>query len=138
MEEKEHMICTAFVKWFSLSFPELLDYLNHSPNEGKRTGFQGAYLKRMGVRKGWPDYQLAFPQNGSCGLFVEVKTKKNKRRNPDQDRILSNLEQVGYTATYAIGLDELISIFEKYLRDYKNERMKERKPCVYPKSNTLS
>ena len=43
----------------------------HIPNEGKRTVSYGAKLRRMGMKKGFPDLFIPKAAKGKHGLFIE-------------------------------------------------------------------
>ena len=50
----------------------------HVPNEGKRSVYSGAELKRAGLKKGVPDVMLPVARKGYNGLAIEMKAGKNK------------------------------------------------------------
>lgn len=63
-----------------IAFCELQGIIGvHIANEGKRSARNGAALKRMGLRKGFPDLFFPYARGGYHGLFIELKaTVKNR------------------------------------------------------------
>lgn len=49
--------------------------MHHSPNEGQRTPWAQAWIKKAGVRPGWPD--LEFVYKGRV-YFIELKSEKGR------------------------------------------------------------
>ena len=106
-EEDEQI---AFVQWCDiLNIPVI-----HIPNEGKRSAYMGAKLKRMGMRGGAPDLFIACARGEYHGLFIEMKVGKNK---PTKKQIgwLQRLSEEGYACTVCYGTDEAIRATKKYL-----------------------
>ena len=66
---------------------------NHSPNEGERTAKQGAKLKKMGMRRGWPDLDI---YDGDKVVHVEFKTPTGRQR-PEQKAVQELIEKQGGT-----------------------------------------
>lgn len=83
------------MKYLRMHYPKVFPYVNHSPNEGKRTQAQGGFLVGMGMHKGWPDLEVAWPCREWHGLFIEFKTPKGKA-TPEQSETLANLSSKGY------------------------------------------
>jgi hypothetical protein len=73
------------INWFHYEFPELAEDFHHFANERKCSIQQGRLLKRMGVKKGVPDFFLAIPVNGKAGLWIELKIGKNKPTKEQQE-----------------------------------------------------
>ena len=79
-------------------YPEL-SLLYHIPNEGKRSIYYGAKLKREGLKSGVPDICLPIPKGSYCGLYIELKVGKNKPTK-NQEYWLFSLSKAGHrTAT---------------------------------------
>lgn len=74
LEDKE---CEALIKWADL-YPAIGPFLFHIPNGGSRHILEAAKLKRMGVRRGVPDYFFRRPSGEFKGLWIEMKYGKNK------------------------------------------------------------
>lgn len=85
----------------------------HIPNEGKRSPSYGAKLKRMGLKKGFPDLFFPIPRGGYHGLFIEMKYGKGKLSD-DQKEWLQSLSDSGYACYVCYGADEAIRIIKNY------------------------
>lgn len=112
----EYQECRAFWQW-AQCYPQIREYLVKHVNEGKRTPLQGFQLQAIGMRKGFPDYQLALPRGHYHGLFIEMKTKKSRdyAEKPEQVEWITKLRAAGYYATFAYGCDEAIKVTQDYL-----------------------
>lgn len=86
----------------------------HIPNEGRRSAYTGANLKRMGMRPGFPDLFIPIARMGYHGLFVEMKVGKNK---PTRAQIewLRRLDAEGYAVCVRYGADAAIKSIENYI-----------------------
>lgn len=87
---------------------------NHSPNEGKRTEFQGAILKAMGMRRGWPDLEIMVARQGYHGLFIEFKSLKGSA-SKDQKEVRKTLEEQGYRYELVKSHSQFLDIVHDYL-----------------------
>lgn len=119
LESTHQKIIFEWAEWNKNKYPEL-DMLMHTVNEGKRSPRVGAELKRMGLKKGFPDLSLLVPKyyNGIVeyfGLFIELKADKTKRLSKEQKEWLDKLNRYGYKAVRCNGADEAISVIKKYL-----------------------
>lgn len=90
--------------------------LVHTPNEGRRTLWQGAALKAQGLRAGYPDYTLYIAKNGYHGLMIELKRKKGGVTSDKQKYWIDLLNRNGYLAIICRGADEAIKAIEDYLK----------------------
>lgn len=87
----------------------------HIPNEGKRSQAYGASLKRMGLRKGFPDLFIPVVRGNHHGLFIEMKYGKGKTTE-DQKKWLSLLSSEGYACAVCYNADEAIKTIGSYMR----------------------
>ena len=87
----------------------------HIANEGKRSQAYGAMLKRMGMRKGFPDIFIFRAKGKYHGLALEMKIKNNKP-SEDQKQWLLRLKQEGYACAVCYSADEAIKTIESYMR----------------------
>jgi len=71
--------------------------------------------KAMGLRAGMPDLQLLIPNNGSHGLFIEMKTEKGKATKVQRE-FHKKLADHNYTIVICRGFEEGMSAIRKYLR----------------------
>jgi|SRR5579872_1222238 hypothetical protein len=107
--------CLAFYKW-AQSRDDLRGLLVRLPNDGKRTGAAGHYMRMTGLTRGLPDFMLLVPRPPTFhGLFIEMKRRDGGRKSVEQDAMLLLLNKQGYCAVYAHGADEAIKKVEQYL-----------------------
>ena len=92
------------VNWFHYQFPDLGDDFHHFANERQCSVQAGRILKRMGVKKGVPDFFLGLPYGGYHGLWIELKVGKGKL-SPEQAEFLVRKNQRGYLAVCVWGFD---------------------------------
>lgn len=70
----------ALFRWADFAvgkYPEV-KFLYHIPNEGKRSVYNGAALRRQGLKKGVPDLCLPVPSGKYHALYIEMKRKRRK------------------------------------------------------------
>ena len=115
----------ALMAWWSLNckryaLPEMALY--HPPNEGHRTVMTGAMLKRLGLRKGFPDVLLLARSPLYGMLFIEMKSEFG-RPTKEQLEYLDFLRRQGYAACLCYGWDAARRCIEDYLngRDIPEE-----------------
>lgn len=118
VRESQHQ--TALMQWWDVvhnryGLPEKALY--HPPNEGLRSRVTGALLKKLGLRKGFPDIQLLTPAPAPSTygmLFIELKSEHGK---PSQDQLdyLEFLRGRGYAACLCYGWDAAKRCIEDYL-----------------------
>lgn len=87
--------------------------VTHTPNEGKRSKSYGAKLKKMGMRKGFPDLLVTRARGGYHGLAIEMKVGNNKPTE-DQKWWLRKLASEGYKTAVCYGADEAIGVIKSY------------------------
>lgn len=116
-EQAEHI---NVVNWFNYQFPDLADDFHHFANERRCSIQQGRTLKRMGVKKGVPDFFLAIPLDGYAGFWLELKVGKNKV-TPEQEAFLSRKTHRGYLCEACWGFDAAKELILTYLRNYKKD-----------------
>ena len=94
---KEGSHCCNYYGWFAMQYPQYKGLLHHSPNEGIRNPRTGAYLKKMGMQRGWPDYTLGIPSEPYHGMFLEMKRpdERGKALPEHQCLKLKQLQRVG-------------------------------------------
>ncbi len=98
-----------------IEFCELNNILvNHTANEGKRTYYQGNLLKKMGLKKGFPDVSILEPRGKYHGFYIEMKRKGNK---PTKEQLewLKNLKSRGYATAICYSADDAINLITKYM-----------------------
>jgi VRR-NUC domain len=105
------------VNWFHYNYPELADDFHHFANERVCSIQQGLLLKRMGVKKGVPDFFLALPLERYSGLWLELKVGKNKL-SPEQEEFLNRKTQRGYLCAACWGFEAAKELIITYLLNY--------------------
>ena len=113
-ESEEQQLLFDFCMRVRYKYPEL-DMLVHTPNEGKRNVYNGARLKREGLRKGFPDISLYCPVGRYHGLMIEMKRKKGSTITKEQKEWIEKLNAQGYAAVFAYGCEQAWDVIEKYL-----------------------
>lgn len=86
----------------------------HIPNEGKRSEAYGARMKRLGLRKGFPDLFIPLARFGYHGFFIEMKAEKGKL-STDQRSWLVRLKNAHYATAVCYGASDAIGLIEKYV-----------------------
>lgn len=84
------------------------------PNGGKRHIITARRLKEEGQKAGIPDLMLAVPGGKYHGLFIEMKSKRGRLTDMQEDW-LWRLSEQGYMADTCYGFDEAVRVIEKYL-----------------------
>lgn len=87
----------------------------HIPNEGKRNAIYGAKMKRIGLRKGFPDIFIPTAKKGFHGLFIELKRDRHSHPTKEQLEWIAYLNKNGYYAVVAYGADAAIDEIKKYM-----------------------
>ena len=134
MNQEEHNLQCACVKWFAYQHPELQGLLFAVPNGGARSKATAGKLKAEGVVAGVSDLILLVPkfivvhaENNAdgiechvdistltCGLCIEMKTKTG-RQSSEQGLWQLKVEQYGYKYAVCRSLDDFIATVEGYL-----------------------
>lgn len=114
----ESQIQQALVKWFNgVAADHNIDpeYLMAFPLQGQRTARNGARLKAEGMRAGTPDMLVAVPRGKYHGCWCELKTDIG-RPSKSQKEMIARLQQQGYAASCAYGLEDAQRYILAYLR----------------------
>lgn len=101
--------------WFDCQYPDDRLLLHHSPNEGLlfRHDRDGAKRKAMGVRPGFPDFILLYPNREYHFLAMELKSPKG-RQSEHQKEYQKEVERVGGKYVIIRSLDEFINTVNDY------------------------
>lgn len=97
------------------ALPEL-KLLYHIPNGGKRDYTTAKRLKMEGVKAGVPDLCLPVPRGVYHGLYIEMKTGKNKTTD-NQNRWLEELMKQGYCVAVCYGWEAASKVLTQYLKE---------------------
>ena len=87
------------VAWFRKQYPQLWRNLIHIPNEGRRSIWEGAKLKQMGLIPGCSDLFLAVPTFNHGGFWIELKAP-GKQPTKSQLEFLLDMKGNGYRAEW--------------------------------------
>lgn len=117
----EHDEQATVIQWIERQvyiYPEL-DLVFSVPNGammgGGRIGAMRAnILKAEGMRPGAPDLVIPSPRGGYFGMFLEMKAKKG-RLSDNQEQFIVQAEKYGYFCAVAYGADEAIEMLTNYL-----------------------
>ncbi len=97
-------------------FPEFEPYLLHIPNGGVRSPAAGRLLKLQGVKRGVPDYLLAYPSRGFGGLWIELKKVKGSYGLSEaQQEWFERLGRANYQVRCCKGAAEALKAVRGYL-----------------------
>ena len=87
------------------------------PNGGSRHRVEAAKFKRQGVRAGVSDLVIACARGGHHGLYLEFKATppRHAATSAGQKEWLATVEEQGYCAVLARGLEEAKSVIREYM-----------------------
>lgn len=111
----EQQECIWFIEWTKLH-KGFFDHIDHNAKERKCSMAQGVLLKKMGSKKGSPDYHYARMRGGYGGLYIEVKRAKPapSKISPEQHATLERLSLEGYCCWVCYGWIECSEVLKKY------------------------
>ena len=115
MKHTESQLQQNVIQWAAYSkHKEILRFLHHSPNGGKRNPREAARFKAEGTKAGFPDLFLPVPVKGYHGLFIEMKAGSNKTTET-QDEWIHFLKLQGHAVYVCYSDLEAIKILDDYL-----------------------
>ena len=108
---------TMLIKYCELKgFP--YDLIFHVPNGGSCNIVEASNLKKQGVKAGVPDLFLPFPNDGSHGLFIEMKsTRKGAKTSEAQNKWIKKLTEQGYKCAICHGFEEARACLDNYIHN---------------------
>ena len=121
----------AVSKYIALQYPKVLFNVDMS---GVRLPIgMATKMKKMRSGRAWPDIFIAEPRGQYCGMFLELKRsekdllKKNgeirkTKHLIEQGKMLDELTDRGYFATFAVGFDESKKLIDEYLNNNSSGR----------------
>ncbi|MCI8469356.1 MAG: VRR-NUC domain-containing protein [Eggerthellaceae bacterium] len=86
----------------------------HIPNEGKRSVYAGANLKRQGLRAGVPDLCIPVARGRYHSLYIEMKADGGKV-TPKQAEWIALLRGQGMCAAVCVGADNAKALIDRYM-----------------------
>jgi hypothetical protein len=110
--------CIAYWQWVQ-NVPVLREYIYKIVNEGKRSVVQGSNLKKIGLRRGLPDYHYPVNNGTYNGLWIEMKRRNCRTKIlPDhQKEWIDKLIQVNHYAIFAFGWEDAANITLRYINN---------------------
>lgn len=110
----EHTLQCRVIRWFRLTYPNMVHNLFAVPNGGYRTKTTAALMKEEGQLSGVADLIL-LKRKGSCGaLLLEAKVKGNYQ-SQTQREWQKRIEADGYQYRIFHSLEEFSQIVNNYL-----------------------
>lgn len=122
-EDEEQAYIVSWAKINESRYPEL-KLLYHIPNEGKRSGREGARMKSIGLRRGVSDLCLPIARGIYHGLYIELKSLDGKLTK-EQNEFLAAVREQGYCGFACYGGVSAVKVIEQYL-ELDNKREEER------------
>ena len=86
------------------------------PNEGIRSERTGARLKKIGLKKGFPDLFIIRPCGKYHGLFIEMKSIRGTATLEQKEWIIK-LNSLGYKAVICRGFEAAKETIDKYIKE---------------------
>ena len=114
LEADEQATLFEVIEGAKLVYPELC-MVFHVPNEGKRSRYTGASLKKQGLRSGVPDIYLDVPRGEWHGLRIELKRRKAYRISETQREWIQDYYRYGYAAAVCFGWEEAWELIVAYI-----------------------
>ncbi|MCD8083427.1 MAG: VRR-NUC domain-containing protein [Clostridiales bacterium] len=111
-EDAEQIVVAQWAACRTGRYPEL-KWLFHVPNGGSRNQIEAVKLKEMGVKAGVSDLCLPYPKGKYCGLFVEMKARRNKLTEK-QTEFLSDMAEAGHFVATCYSAEDAIQVIEEY------------------------
>lgn len=118
MKRKESELQASCVEWFRFTYPQYKMLLFSIPNGGKRNIITAMRLKREGAVSGVPDLFLSIARNEYHGMYIEMKTEKNKLTE-NQDKFFQAAIKHNYKCQVITSLDQFIREITFYINSNK-------------------
>lgn len=106
LEEQIHITVADALQWCKPGWR-----YTHIPNGEHRDIRTAMKLKRMGVKRGWPDFMLFHREGKVCGL--ELK-RRNKKPSDAQFDVLAFLKTAGHEVAVADNIDLALAILKRW------------------------
>lgn len=110
--------CRTFIAWTKLVLFEgepLFERVVKIPNERGKAGVQTAILTDIGMRAGFPDYDLLTPAGKFHGLYLEAKKVSGGVTDAEQIVWRDKLRRWNYHAEICEGAISLIGAVKSYM-----------------------
>lgn len=114
-ESQEQQALFQWINWMLPNYPEL-ELFHHITNEGKRSVYEGARLKKEGLLKGIPDLHLPVPHGEYSSLYIELKRVKSGKVSKEQEDRVTQLRKAGNFVMICYGWEEAKEVIEYYIK----------------------
>ena len=121
-EKQLHQSVCDYIRW---KYPKVLFFSELSGSMRLSIG-QATQLKRLRSNRGFPDLICFEPRGGRFGLFIEIKAEGEvlKKKNgeyktehlQEQHDVIVKLNELGYCATFGVGIDDCVLIIDNYMK----------------------
>jgi len=101
------------IKWCRASGGEY-EKIYSIPNEGKRTGKNGARMKAQGLLAGMPDLCLPVMRDGKGALYIEMK-RQGEEPSDKQWAVINRLRRDGYAVQVCDSYEEALEALRRYV-----------------------
>lgn len=115
MNNREHNLQVACVRWFRYQYPNAIIYA--IPNGGQRNAIVAAKLKAEGVLAGVPDLFVAVAAKGWHGMYIEMKDGTQGRLSLHQANMIVKLQQAGYNCVVCRSFEDFQQQCDNYLHE---------------------
>ncbi len=113
-ESEEQQALFEWVEANTYKYPELKAFY-HIPNEGKRSKYEGAKLKREGLKEGVSDNCLPVKKCGFGSLYIELKKRQGGVVSDAQSDWIELMKEVGNAAFVCYGWEQARDRLVEYL-----------------------
>ena len=121
LEKVVHRQLVDYIKW---QHPTVIFHTDFAAGN-KMTIGQALQNSKLQSGKSWPDIFIAYPRNGWSGLFIEVKSTREKVFKKDgslkkdehieaQAQMLAKLKKLDYQAEFGCGFEHCKQIVDEY------------------------
>jgi hypothetical protein len=122
---KEKEVRDFVAEYLQMQYPDAIYRFDLAADQKLSVG-QAVRNKKLHPHTGYPDLFIAEPRNDYHGLFIEMKRKgagtylkdgslSSRQHIQEQKEFLDNLEDRGYKAVFAVGIDRCQEIIDEYL-----------------------
>ena len=116
-ESEEQQALFEWVEANIYKYPELKAFY-HIPNEGRRSKYEGARLKREGLKEGVSDNCLPVKKGGYGNLYIELKKRQGGVVSDAQSEWIELMKEVGNAAFVCYGWEQARDRLVEYLEGW--------------------
>lgn len=115
-ESEEQQALFEWVEAHIYKYPELKAFY-HIPNEGRRSKYEGARLKREGLKEGVSDNCLPVKKGGYGNLYIELKKRQGGVVSDAQSEWIELMKEFGNAAFVCYGWEQARDKLVEYLEE---------------------